>query len=181
MILHQVAPKLFSIDTIQIVIENNQLDQFSMKLMTPICDFLHIPVDIWIVLCTLVTSLMSLMASLVTTSRIQQCFKLLIDIYYEFLLLFYCCVLLEIKLTTTNVVISVQAIRGGCRFQQPHPSWQPGLRSGLNFHRSDALDSTNNKNSLISAKCISLSLTDCHVIFLKFSSHGNQDFPWVRQ
>ena len=45
-------------------------------------------------------SLMSLMASLVTTSRMQQCFNVLIDIYLEFLLLFYCCVLLEIKLTT---------------------------------------------------------------------------------
>ena len=39
-------------------------------------------------------------ASLVTTSRVQQCFNVLIDIYHEFLLLFYCCVLLEIKLTT---------------------------------------------------------------------------------
>ena len=51
---------------------------------------------------TLVASLMSLMASLVTTSRMQQCFNVLIDIYHEFLLLFYCCVLLEIKLTTTT-------------------------------------------------------------------------------
>ena len=42
------------------------------------------------------------MASLVTTSRMQQCFNVLIDIYHEFLLLFYCCVLLEIKLTTTT-------------------------------------------------------------------------------
>ena len=50
----------------------------------------------------LVASLMSLMASLVTTSRMQQCFNVLIDIYHEFLLLFYCCVLLEIKLTTTT-------------------------------------------------------------------------------
>ena len=47
-------------------------------------------------------SLMSLMASLVTTSRMQQCFNVLIDIYHEFLSLFYCCVLLEIKLTTTT-------------------------------------------------------------------------------
>ena len=39
---------------------------------------------------------------LVTTSWMQQCFNVLIDIYYEFLLLFYCCVLLEIKLTTTK-------------------------------------------------------------------------------
>ena len=45
---------------------------------------------------------MSLMASLVTTSGMQQCFNVLIDIYHEFLLLFYCCVLLEIKLTTTR-------------------------------------------------------------------------------
>ena len=37
----------------------------------------------------------------VTTSRMQQCFNVLIDIYHEFLL-FYCCVLLEIKLTKWN-------------------------------------------------------------------------------
>ena len=49
-----------------------------------------------------VASLLSLMASLVTTSWMQQCFNVLIDIYHEFLLLFYCCVLLEIKLTTTT-------------------------------------------------------------------------------
>ena len=54
----------------------------------------------------LVASLMSLMASLVTTSRLQQCFGVLIDIYHEFLLLFYCCVLLEIKLTTTTITIT---------------------------------------------------------------------------
>ena len=46
---------------------------------------------------------MSLMASLVTTSRMQQCFNVPIDSYHEFLLLFYCCVLLEIKLTTTTI------------------------------------------------------------------------------
>ena len=46
---------------------------------------------------------MSLMASMVTTSRMQQCSNVLIDIYHEFLLLFYCCVLLEIKLTTTTI------------------------------------------------------------------------------
>ena len=45
-----------------------------------------------------------LMASLVTTSRMQQCFNVPIDSYHEFLLLFYCCVLLEIKLTTTTGV-----------------------------------------------------------------------------
>ena len=45
---------------------------------------------------------MSLMASLVTTSRMQQCFNVPIDSYHKFLLLFYCCVLLEIKLTTTT-------------------------------------------------------------------------------
>ena len=60
----------------------------------------HISLLLW---CTLVASLMSLMASLVTTSRMQQCFNVLIDIYHEFLLLFYCCVLLEIKLTTTTI------------------------------------------------------------------------------
>ena len=56
----------------------------------------------------LVASLMSLMASLVTTSRMQQCFKALVDIYHEFLLLFYCCVLLEIKLTATTVMKEVE-------------------------------------------------------------------------
>ena len=45
---------------------------------------------------------MSLMASLVTTSRMQQCFNVITDIYHESLLLFYCCVLLEIKLITTT-------------------------------------------------------------------------------
>ena len=39
---------------------------------------------------------------LVTTSRIQQSFNILIDIYHEYMLLFYCCVPLEIKLTTTK-------------------------------------------------------------------------------
>ena len=52
---------------------------------------------------TLVASLMSLMATLVTTSRMQQCFNVRIDICHEFLLLFYCSVPLEIKLTTTTV------------------------------------------------------------------------------
>ena len=55
-----------------------------------------------VVCITLVASLMSLMASLLTTSRIQQCFNVLIDICHEFLSLFYCCVLLEIKRTTTT-------------------------------------------------------------------------------
>ena len=50
-----------------------------------------------------VASLMSLMASPVTTSQMQQCFDVLIDICHEFLLLFYWCVLLEIKLTTTTI------------------------------------------------------------------------------
>ena len=44
---------------------------------------------------------MSLMASLVTTSRMQQCLHVLIDIYHEFLLLLYS-FLLEVKLTTTT-------------------------------------------------------------------------------
>ena len=57
----------------------------------------HIWVNEW-----MVASLMSLMASLVTTSRMKQCFNVLIDIYHEFLLLFYSWVLLEIKLTTTK-------------------------------------------------------------------------------
>ena len=48
-------------------------------------------------------SLTSLMASQVTTSRMQQCFNVLIDIYHELLLLFYWCILLEIKLTTTKI------------------------------------------------------------------------------
>ena len=37
----------------------------------------------------------------------QHCFNVFIDIYHGFLLLFYCCVLLEIKFTTT-----VQGIHG---------------------------------------------------------------------
>ena len=39
-----------------------------------------------------------------TTSRMHQCFNVLIYICHEFLLLFYCCVLLEIKLTTTTTI-----------------------------------------------------------------------------
>ena len=67
---------------------------------------------------------MSLMASLVTTSRMQQCFNVLIDIYHEFLLLFYCCVLLEIKLTTTiTCVIGV----GWDVSMFPMDCWQPLL------------------------------------------------------
>ena len=45
------------------------------------------------------------MASLVTTNRMQQCFNAHIGINHEFLLLFYYCVLLEIKLTTTTITI----------------------------------------------------------------------------
>ena len=55
---------------------------------------------------SLVASLMSLKASLVTTSQMQQCFNILIDIHHEFLLLFYCCVLLEIKRITTNTTVN---------------------------------------------------------------------------
>ena len=47
---------------------------------------------------------MRLMASLVTTSRVQERFNLLIDFYREFLLLSYCSVLLEIELTTTTTI-----------------------------------------------------------------------------
>ena len=50
----------------------------------------------------LVASLISLTVSMVTASRIRQCFYVLIDIYHEFLLLFHCCILLKIKLTTTT-------------------------------------------------------------------------------
>ena len=46
----------------------------------------------------------SLMTSLVTTSRMHICFNVLTDIYHEFLLLFHCCILLEIKLTTTTTI-----------------------------------------------------------------------------
>ena len=44
------------------------------------------------------------MASLETTSRMQQCFNILINIYHEFILLFYWCVLLEIQLNTTITI-----------------------------------------------------------------------------
>ena len=63
-----------------------------------------------VIIPSLVASLMSLMASLVTTSRMQQCFNVLIDICREFLLLFYCYVLLEIKLTTSTTTRYVAAI-----------------------------------------------------------------------
>ena len=55
---------------------------------------------------------MSLMASLVTTSQMKQCFDVLIDIYHEFLLLCYCCVLLVIKLTTaTNALFRISPLQ----------------------------------------------------------------------
>ena len=44
---------------------------------------------------------MSPTASLVTTYRLQQCFNVFPDINKEFLLLFRCCILLEIKLIAT--------------------------------------------------------------------------------
>ena len=43
---------------------------------------------------------MSRMAYLVTTHRMQPCFNVHPNIYKVFLLLFHCCILLEIKLTT---------------------------------------------------------------------------------
>ena len=54
---------------------------------------------------------MSLMASLVTTSQMQQCFNVLIDTCHEFRLLFYCCVLLEIKRTTTTTWVNFEFVR----------------------------------------------------------------------
>ena len=53
---------------------------------------------------------MSLMASLVTTSRMEQWFGVPIDSYHEFLLLFCCCVLLEIKLTTTTTTTTLSTV-----------------------------------------------------------------------
>ena len=50
---------------------------------------------------------MSLMAYLVTNSRMQQCSNIPIDSYHEFLLLFYCCVLLEIKFTTNTTTDTI--------------------------------------------------------------------------
>ena len=70
------------------------------------CQFYFYPMGIAhhnnTILLFLVASLMSLMAALVTTSGMQQWFNVLIDICNEFLLFFYCCVPLEIKLTTTT-------------------------------------------------------------------------------
>ena len=45
---------------------------------------------------------MNLMTSLVTTSKMQQCFTVRTDIYHVFLLLFHCCILLEMKLGITT-------------------------------------------------------------------------------
>ena len=43
-------------------------------------------------------------------SRMQQCFNVLdIYIYHEFLLLFYCCIVLEIKRTTTAASATASA------------------------------------------------------------------------
>ena len=57
------------------------------------------------------------MASLVTTSRMQQCFDILIDIYHGFLVLLYCCVLLEIKLTISTTKSS----------QHNHTEWTASI------------------------------------------------------
>ena len=51
---------------------------------------------------TFISHLLSLAASLVTASTMQQCFDVLGDIYHVFKLLFDCCSLLEIKRTTTT-------------------------------------------------------------------------------
>ena len=45
---------------------------------------------------------MSLMASLVTTNRMQQWFNVLTDIYHELLLLFHFCIVLKIKFSITT-------------------------------------------------------------------------------
>ena len=50
--------------------------------------------------------LMNLMTSLVTTSKMQQCFTVRTDIYHVFLLLFHCCILLEMKLGITTTTIA---------------------------------------------------------------------------
>ena len=77
--------------------------------------------------------MMSLMASLVTTSRMQQSFNILIDIYHEFLLLFYCCVLLEIKLTTitdenySDVIMSAVASQENIKTPRHWPLWKESI------------------------------------------------------
>ena len=58
---------------------------------------------------------MSLMASLVTTSRMQHWFNVPIDSYHEFLLLFYCCVLLEMELTTITKDAGLPSLKSHCR------------------------------------------------------------------
>ena len=79
----------------------------------PCVTFTRSPMLPWIFLGaplkSLVASLMSFMASLVTTSRMQQCPDVLIDIYHEFLLLFYCRVLLEIKLAAAAAAAAAAA------------------------------------------------------------------------
>ena len=57
---------------------------------------------------------MSPMASLVTTNRMQQCFKVLFDIYKAFLLLFHCCILLEIKPPITATATITTTYDRGC-------------------------------------------------------------------
>ena len=66
----------------------------------------------------LVASLMSLTVSLVTTSRIQQCFNVVtISCIYKMLLfLYHCCILSEIKLTATNVATTEGQWRGALMF-----------------------------------------------------------------
>ena len=76
------------------------------------------------ILCALVASLISPTASLVTTNTIRQCFNVLTDIYEVFLLLFHCCILLEIKLTTIATAVATTTIytiedTGTCTSAQP--------------------------------------------------------------
>ena len=73
-----------------------------------ICTFQRVINHFHVIPLLLVASLMGPTTSLVTTSRMQQCFYVLTDIYNVFVLLFHCFVLLEIKLTiTTTIKISL--------------------------------------------------------------------------
>ena len=60
--------------------------------------------SVQVVACFLVVSLMSLTASLMTTSRMQQCFNVMWILVFTkyFLFLYHCCILSEMQLTTTT-------------------------------------------------------------------------------
>ena len=100
---------------------------------------------------SLVASLMSPAASLVTTGRCSNVFNAFTDISKVFLLLFHCCILLEIKLTTTTTTkyeslpcvvcifqVDCNFIKHSCHFANQCTKWiaSKELPSGWQHHNT---------------------------------------------